>query len=282
MRDHDMTQQARRWTKGSCRSAIAVLSVAVAATLTAPAQASNRPSVPSVESWAPGVFDKGACASLATITYRIDATVVLPLLVTAVPVTSRADVGIATCAAYDRAGTGESRLRALEFFAGSCPEGARGLNRLGVLREVVRCGRSGPEGTAHVGVITANREESVEEATQVLDRHGDAQPYTVIDGRITPAEASNTVTRMTLRGRWTRPGDLYRTVQPIWTATAPAYERTLPNVHSQAFGAPVGFLGALQMSLRGLAAEGRRNRRLPAAYVHNARAFHTRGVRHHR
>lgn len=275
MQDRDIRlQQARRRTQKPCPSGMTVLSIAVAVTLIAPAQAANRALVPSVESWAPGVFDEGACPSLGTVTYRIDATVLLPLLVTAVPVTSRADVGIATFAAYDCAGIGESRLRALEFFAGSFPERARGLNRLGFLREVVRFGHSGPDGTAHFGVITANREESVEQAKQALDQHADAQPYTVIDGRITPGDASNTVTRMTLRGRWTDPGELYRTVQPIWATTPPTDERTLPNVDGRAFGAPVGFLGALQISLHALlGVEDRPSRRVLVAYVHNGRAF---------
>lgn len=275
MRNHrTRIQNVRRGMSRALRSGLGILSAVVAATLTAPAQASNRPPVPWVESWAPGVFDEGACPSLGTVTYRIDATVLLPLLVTAVPVTRRADVGVATFAAYDCPGTGDARLRALEFFAGSFPERARGLNRLGFLREVVRFGRSGPEGTAHFGVITANREESVEQAKQALDQHADAQPYTVIDGRITPAGASNTVTRMTLPGRWTSAGELYRTVQPIWIATPPTDERVFPNVDGQAFSAPVGFLGALQISLHGLeGVEGRRNRRAPVAYVHNGRAF---------
>src|SRR3990167_7224345 len=126
---------------------------------TATADLQDAPPAPAIESWAPGVFDGGACPASGndTATYRVDATVLLPLGLGSVPIASRTNVGVATFSVYDCVQAGRARLRALEFFAGSFPDRARGLNRLGGLREAIRLRPSGPVATAQFGGISANR-----------------------------------------------------------------------------------------------------------------------------
>ena len=260
---------------------IAALAAVGAAALTATssegAQPANMPP-PLIESWAPGVFDGGACPSLGagTVRYRVDATVLLPLLFTAMPIASRENVGVASFSAYDCVESDSARLRAFEFFAGSFPDRARGLNRLGFLREAIRLRPSGPVATAQFGVISANREESVEEVERAAGTAADAQPYSFISGVVGMGEASNAVVRATLGGRWTSAADLYREVRPLWDEGPQAYSRTVPNGPRQRYAAPVGFLGAMEISLRGVAAavaKGGAVGRGAVDYVHNGNVY---------
>ena len=73
---------------------------------------------------------------------------------------------MARATARDFAETQDARVRAYEFFAASLPDRARGLNRLGFLREVVRLTATGADWTAHFGVIAANREDTRKAAEQ--------------------------------------------------------------------------------------------------------------------
>ena len=248
---------------------------------TATADLQDAPPAPAIESWAPGVFDGGACPASGndTATYRVDATVLLPLGLGSVPIASRTNVGVATFSVYDCVQAGRARLRALEFFAGSFPDRARGLNRLGFLREATGIGQTGPEETAYFGVITANREESLREAEKSLKQSTDAQLYSVIDGLVGSARASNTVVRMSLPGRWTNARELYGTVRPIWETQPPDRRPELSNDRHQAYQAPLAFLGALQHSLRGVAASvarGGGHAPAPVPYVHNSRVYRFR------
>ncbi len=234
---------------------------------------------PLIESWAPGVFDGDACPTIGTgtVSYRVDATVLMPLVFTAVPIASRSNVGAAAFTAYDCAQIGAGRLRAFEFFARSFPERARGLNRLGFLREVVRLTAAGPEGTAHFGVVSSTREESVEDAKRALDHTIAGQRYSFISGIIAQTEASNAVQAMTLVGSWASAGDLYRTVRPVWGTEPPSYVRTIPNDRHQNYQSPVGFLGSLETSLRRVAmavADGKGSLKPSVAYVHNGHVYH--------
>ena len=95
------------------------------------------------------------------VAFRVDALVRLPLLIAKIPIASRENVGVTTFSARyfttDR-GTG---VRAYEFYAASFPDRARGLNRLGFLREAVVVARTGIIETAQFGVISSEREDSM-------------------------------------------------------------------------------------------------------------------------
>jgi hypothetical protein len=57
----------------------------------------------------------------------------------------------------------------LEFVSGSSPERAHGLNRMGLIQEVVREDGSEPVESSYFGFITANNEESVGQARKALE-----------------------------------------------------------------------------------------------------------------
>ena len=78
-----------------------------------------------------------------TRTYQATATI----LVLGLPIFKRKDVG-SGCASVEFGCAGSQTVTALQFAAGSRPERARGLNRLGLMREAVveqdgDAGRSG-------------------------------------------------------------------------------------------------------------------------------------------
>ena len=74
--------------------------------------------IPMIEALAPGAFDPGVPAQVeAEVTYRVDATIRLPLLFGSIPVAGRTDVGIASFRVRDlaRPAPGARTLRAYEF-----------------------------------------------------------------------------------------------------------------------------------------------------------------------
>ena len=104
------------------------------------------------------------------VRYQVNATVLIPLLVTSIPLVTRELVGFGSAAARDFRAEDGGWLRTYEFFAVSIPEQARGMNRMGFLREAVRVGADGNQWTAHFGVISSKWEETRNEAERNLDR----------------------------------------------------------------------------------------------------------------
>lgn len=261
---------------------VAVIGLLTAALPRSAAQVGASPppaprTAPWIELRAPGAF-RGDRVVETDVTYRVDATVLLPLLFTAVPIASRDNVGIGSFSARDLRDGNAARVRALEFFAASYPDRARGLNRLGFLREATGMTRNEPVWTAHFGVISANREDSREAAEQALDREAELQPYSIIDGFIDAGGAASTVTRLALNGRWTGAGQLYDEVRPLWTERPPDYERHIPNRERRLYSEPWGFLGGLQASLLAIASdrirgENPQKRHRYQSYVHNGHVF---------
>lgn len=95
--------------------------------------------------------------------YRVDASVLL----CGVPLFTKQGVGGAYASV--EIGTGvDSRAVALQFAAGSWPERAKGLNRFGILREVVNDRNEEPLGFAFAGLIAYSPEHSLEQGRRVL------------------------------------------------------------------------------------------------------------------
>ena len=237
------------------------------------------PRVPAIESLAPGAFDQGVRARAeAHETYRVDARVRLPLLLGSVPLADRTGVGVASVRVRDLAvpGGGETAtLRAYEFFAASNPARARGLNRLGLIREAVWIVDRVPRRTVQFGVISTDRAASRAEAERSLDDGDPARTQTVsvIDAVITPGATRSAVVRLSVGGLWRRADDLYAEVRPRWEAEQADDAGTVVNDPPR-YRRPVGFLGALQASLRqaAAAASGRTARTARTArhrYVHD-------------
>lgn len=92
-------------------------------------------------------------------------------------------------AIFRRDHVGEARLRwrstgletSVEFQAGSLPERARGLNRLGYFIE-----RASPRDKDYFGFMTSSKEESLASARQAMEASGsETIPYSASEGRVT-------------------------------------------------------------------------------------------------
>ena len=71
----------------------------------------------------------------------------------------------------------------------------------------------------------------------------------VIDTVITPGETRSEVVRLSVGGLWQRAEDLYAEVRPRWQVEQPDAAGSVANDPPR-YSRPVGFLGALQASLR--------------------------------
>ena len=222
-------RQTAGWRLGLC-ALVAMLVWPVAAEH-GPALYQTRDRIPQIELRAPGVFGDPAQPTVAeaTIRYQVNATVLIPLLVTSIPLVTRELVGFGSAAARDFRAEDGGWLRTYEFFAVSIPEQARGMNRMGFLREAVRVGADGNQWTAHFGVISSKWEETRNEAERNLDRDESVQPYSILDGFTDRAQISNTSVRLDLDGRWEHSDDLYTELRPQWERAEPDEETTLRN-----------------------------------------------------
>jgi hypothetical protein len=84
-----------------------------------------------------------------------------------IPIFSRRGVG-GGYAAVETATTGEAAALALQFAAGSWPDRSSGLNRFGVLQEVVVDRQTGHPDCTFRGLIIASQEENLGEARKAL------------------------------------------------------------------------------------------------------------------
>ena len=243
-------------------------------------QGAEPPVAPWFETRAPGAFgDSRVAASKEwAVAYRVDAKVQLPLLIVKIPIASRQSVGVTTFSARDFTTDDRTGVRAYEFFAASFPERARGLNRLGFLREAVVVARTGIIETAQFGVISSEREDTMSKADRVLDSDAEVLPYSVIDSLITADAADSRVLQLLLSGQWDTGAGLYDEVRPRWDSEDPTYTRHLPNDDRSGYQTPLAFFSGLQVSMQAVAnavAAGEDPRRTQRyqPYVHNGRAL---------
>jgi len=233
---------------------------------------------PWIETKAPGAFDDPSPTGTSTISarYRVDATVFLPLWFVSVPLGSRDGVGTASAVARDFAVEDGGQLRTYEFFAGSIPERSRGLNRLGFLREAQWLARDGIHWTAHFGVVSATREATREEAEAHLDQPDGVEEYSVLDGFTDRATSRSAIVNLDLEGTWPTADALYAHVRRRWEAAEPDDEPFLQNEGGSVYREPVGFLGAIQYSLRTAAADladKGRPRQFRYPFIHRSKLF---------
>lgn len=241
--------------------------------------------VPWIESLKPDAFDDvHPVLDRWAAAYRIDATVLLPLVFTSVPLVSRDAVGVGSFTAWDTPEDENTRVRAYEFFAVSFPERARGLNRLGLVREIIWLTSAGANQTAYFGVISSDW-ETHKGAGQALDHYEDLQRYSIIDGLTSASRARNTMLHLNVAGRWTRATAVYDEVRRRWEGQKPDFARELSNPDRRTYGEPLGFLGGLQKNLQAVAAavaagEDPYEHHRYQTYVHNGRVlrFELRGV----
>jgi hypothetical protein len=116
--------------------------------------------------------------------YRVDATILL----FSIPIFTRAGVGRGY-AHYAASGQPDRTLHKMEFAAGSLPERAHGLNRLGMIRETSAETGSGLLEARYFGFMTASREESLGEARKALNRSAGQCLFLAIEGQSQAGEA---------------------------------------------------------------------------------------------
>lgn len=117
------------------------------------------------------------------------------ILVFSVPIFHRDNVGSAYLRIAERLEEGR-RLLKLEFGAGSIPEKAAGLNRLGVFEESIVQDRDSIESAQYFGFISSSSEKDLNEARAALNRAG-AVSFTAVHGSILRGRLVNRLLKIT-------------------------------------------------------------------------------------
>jgi hypothetical protein len=80
--------------------------------------------------------------------------------------------------------TSGARTLSIQFGAGSWPENARGLNRLGFIQETIAEEKPGqPAEFAWLAFMTTSKESSLDQAKKAIETSGDTIPYSASQGR---------------------------------------------------------------------------------------------------
>ena len=117
-------------------------------------------------------------------TYRVDATILLFSL----SIFTRAGVGKGH-ARHVVTRSPDRSVHQLEFEAGSLPDRAHGLNRLGMIRETVAEADTGILEANYFGFMTASKEESLGEARKALNESAAQSTFVAIEGQSRPGES---------------------------------------------------------------------------------------------
>ncbi|HCC58743.1 MAG TPA: hypothetical protein DEQ47_16095 [Solibacterales bacterium] len=132
-------------------------------------------------------------------TYTASATVML----FSVPLVSRSGVG-SGYTLIEQATTPGGALVSIQFGAGSYPETAHGLNRLGLIHEVVLEPPGGaPRECAYYAFMTTSQETSLSQAKKAVENQGASVPYVAAQGRATGGVCAARVERMQLPSHYT-------------------------------------------------------------------------------
>jgi hypothetical protein len=121
--------------------------------------------------------------------YRADAVILLLGL----PIYKRAGVGTGQTS-VEETGEGESLRRTFFFAGGSDPARARGLSRLGWMREVIAGPGSAPAEATYFGVLTSSPEESLEHARKSTAPVSGRSTFSAANGKNTVGRSRSAVT----------------------------------------------------------------------------------------
>ena len=133
---------------------------------------------------------QGASERVFTSQYRARATVLLFSL----PLLSRDNVGTGYLRVAEKEDGPKRHLR-LEFGAGSLPDRAAGLNRLGIFEETVVEQGDRVESAEYAGFMTTSKEKDFNEAKAAL-ASGEALTFTAVRGRMEGGVFSNRLLRV--------------------------------------------------------------------------------------
>ena len=138
------------------------------------------------------------------VSYRVDATV----LFCGVPLLTRSGVGDGFAAVRAR-----GKSHSIRFGAGSWPERAAGLNRFGLIREEIELRADGSEAIEFRGIVTANKEESFQDARSALHSQASTS-LTAVYGAIKDGVVTSALRRFPAPDgcQWLDPGAVERTL----------------------------------------------------------------------
>jgi hypothetical protein len=192
------------------------------------------------------------------------ATAIVNLL--SITIFSRSGVG-GGYASVEENGDGTDHNVILKFVSGSSPERAHGLNRLGLIQEVIRFREgAGPE-SEYFGFITSNGEESLAQAKKSLNENAkDKVNYAAAEGSLHGSNIRYAVRNMLLPSsyRWSNAQEFAREVQTdFFAGSGPVYHEST--------GKPANtFLFAVRAAI--LSNESKSEMRV----MHNGKFFHMR------
>jgi hypothetical protein len=98
-----------------------------------------------------------------------------------IPLVSRASVG-SGFAVIEEAESRSGRTLSIQFGAGSTPDRARGLNRLGFIQEAILEESGNPTECAWLAFMTTSQEKSLDQAERAIATTGPTVPYTASQG----------------------------------------------------------------------------------------------------
>jgi hypothetical protein len=123
--------------------------------------------------------------------------------VLSIPVVSKPAVG-SGYAVIEEADFGQNHAVSIQFGAGSWPENARGLNRLGFIQEAIIEQRPGdPSEWAWLAFMTTSKENNLDQAKKALEASGAMIPYSASQGYGRPGTLNSRVDRLEFPGEYT-------------------------------------------------------------------------------
>ncbi len=119
-----------------------------------------------------------------------------------IPLVSKSGVGTGYTIIEEAAGHA-GRTVAIQFGAGSYPESARGLNRLGFIQEVVVGDRDSAADCAYLAFMTTSQEKNLDQAKKALQNSGGNVAYSAAQGFGQADKFSSRVDRLQFPSRYT-------------------------------------------------------------------------------
>ncbi len=156
---------------------------------------------------------------------------------------------------------------ALTFQAGSLPDRARGLNRLGFIQEQVRQDEAGSLQSSYFGFITSSPEQSLNQAKAALGPPDKAAvPYTAVEGTATAAKAQYEMYQIDLPSEWnyTHCAEIVGQVREFLA------KKTLKPARAETTGqvlSPRTFLFAVREAMRS------KQQRIRSAFLYNGQGY---------
>ena len=179
--------------------------------------------------------------------YRADAVI----LFLGMPIFRRPSVGGGYAVVDESAAQGVKRIT-LQFAAGSQPERAHGLNRIGFMKEVVVERETAPAEGAYFGFMASSPEESFDQAKRSLGPpEKNTMPYTAIDGANLAGKTRSALSYFHLPANygWSQLRTLIDTARTSCHVGKPAWRETSWPT-TQVGPMPLTFLYALNRAIR--------------------------------